>query len=280
MSDFFDIKNRIAAEIFSYDGRMSVYLNDLKGGVIGIDEKRRFETASCIKVFILAALYDMCARGERSLDEVIECGEKHLINGSGVMRALRLPAPISVFNAATLMIIVSDNTATNLMIDYLGLDNINAFIQRAGFADTVLHNEIDFEKYDRLGTTTAADYGEFFFRLAKKELLGGEADEAMLEILKKQHYNTMLVSNIPPYYFDSEDTGDEQLIWSASKSGSMNACRNDGGIIHTPAGDYVIVILTTEFSDSLYYNAHPSTVYGARVSRLVFERFVNNGGRF
>ena len=275
--DSMSLENRIKAEIFSYDGKMSVYLDDLQGHIVGIGENDAFETASCVKTYILGCLYDMCARGERSLSDELVCEQRHQICGSGVLCSLRERPHLSVYNTAVLMIIVSDNVATNMMIEYLGLDNINAWIAREGFLATTLHNPIDFDRYSRLGTTTPADYGRFFARLAKKQLVSPEADAAMLEIFKQQHYNSTLVGGFPQYYLDSEDTGDEQLVWCASKSGSMNACRNDGGIIGTPLGEYVIVIMTTGFSDTLYYPAHPSTVFGQRVSRLAFERFTALG---
>jgi beta-lactamase class A len=102
----------------------------------------------------------------------------------------------------------------------------------------------------------------------------------MLDILEKQHYNTMLVKELAPYYLDSEDTGDEELIRIASKSGSMDECRNDGGIIFTPYGDYAIAIFTKEFKDSLYYQEHESYRFGARVSKLLFDNFISLKGAF
>ncbi len=127
------------------------------------------------------------------------------------------------------MIIVSDNIATNIMIDLLGIDNINNTCQELGFKDTILYNKLDFSKYSKLGTTTPRDYARLFEMIYKEELWSKEASREMLEIFKKQHYNTMLTRDLPQYYLDSENTGDEELIYIASKSGSMNACRNDGG---------------------------------------------------
>ena len=65
----------------------------------------------------------------------------------------------------------------------------------------------------------------------------------------------------------------------ASKSGSMNACRNDGGIVHTPYGEYVIVIMNKNFSDAIYYDDHPALVFGAKVSRLIFDQYLALEGR-
>src|SRR5699024_3881272 len=125
------------------------------------------------------------------------------------------------------MIVVSDNIATNMIIDYLGVDTINAFIKKTGFSETVLHNPIDFQKYSQLGSSTPEDYGRFYELLADGKLVSEHASKEMMEILKKQHYNRMLIKDLPPYLLDSEDTGDEELITVASKSGSMNACRID-----------------------------------------------------
>ena len=119
-----------------------------------------------------------------------------------------------------------------------------------------------------------------FTRLVRGELISPEADQQMLEIFKKQHYNSMITGDFPPYYMYSEDTGEEELIQVASKSGSMDACRNDGGIIYTPYGPYVLVMMHKNFSDSLYYSNHPATVYGAKVSRMILDQYLALEGRF
>lgn len=274
------LEKRIQAEIASYDGTMSVYADDLKGNIIAIGEAETFETASTIKTYILACLFDEIEKGKASLTEMVTYEEKHFIDGSGVLRSLDPGLSIRVKDAATLMIIVSDNIATNIMIDYLGLDTINQCIQKLGCKDTELHNPIDFQKYDKLGTTTPKDYASMFVRLAQGKLISPEADRQMLEIFKKQHYNSMITGEFPPYYMDSEDTGEEELIWVASKSGSMDACRNDGGIIHTPYGPYVLVMMNKNFSDSLYYAGHPATRYGSKVSRMLLDQFLALEGRF
>ena len=60
----------------------------------------------------------------------------------------------------------------------------------------------------------------------------------------------------------------------------MNKCRNDGGIVGTPYGQYVITILTKDFADKQYHKEHESTIYGARVSRLLFDQYMALEGRF
>ncbi len=273
------LEKRIAAELASYDGHMSVYADDMKGNVVAIGADEPFETASTIKTYILACLFEQAERGQASLEDRLVYKKEHFVDGSGVLRDLGVGAKLAVKDVATLMIIISDNIATNMMIDYLGIDTINACIRGLGCTGTTLHNPIDFERYDRLGTTTPRDYASMFLRLAKGELVSSAASEQMRAIFRRQHYNGMLTRFIPPYFLDSEDTGEEELIYVASKSGSMNACRNDGGIVHTPYGEYVIVIMNKNFSDAIYYDDHPALVFGAKVSRLIFDQYLALEGR-
>lgn len=272
------LEERIEAELKSYDGTMGLYIDDLKGNVITRFPDEKFETASTIKVYILAALFDAIEQGKASLKDMLTCEERFWIDGSGILGSLEVGTTLSVKNVATLMIIVSDNIATNMLIDYLGIDSINACIQKLGCKDTVLHNVLDFAKYHQLGTTTPRDYASMFVRIQNRTLVSPEASEQMWQILSQQHYNSMIVKSLPQFYVDP-DNYDEQLFWFASKSGSMNACRNDGGIITTPYGSYVIVMLNKDFSDKQYYPDHPATVFGSRISRLIFDQYLTLEGR-
>ncbi|MCI9676906.1 MAG: serine hydrolase [Lachnospiraceae bacterium] len=278
MDERLSLENRIGVELKSYDGLMGIYIDDLMGNVVKINEKEKFETASTIKLFILASLFERIEKGELSLSDMLEYKQEHAIDGSGVLSSMEVGTKLSVRNVATLMIIVSDNIATNMLIDFLGVGQINDCIQRLGCGDTILHNRIDFEKYSKLGTSTPEDYARMWVRMAQGKLISAKASEQMLEICRQQHYNTMLTKNLPPYYLDA-DNYDEEIIYVASKSGSMNACRNDGGIVSTPYGKYVIVMFNKDFSDSQYYPDHPATVFGSKVSRLIFDQYLALEGR-
>lgn len=273
------LEERIRAELASYNGTMGIYVNDFKGNKVEINIDEKYETASTIKTYILGALYEEVAKGRKRLDDMLKYTKENETEGSGILNSLDYGVELTVKNTATLMIIVSDNIATNMIIDYLGLDTINAFIQSHGFKDTRLHNRIDFTEYDRLGTTTPGDYGRFFELLCQEELVSAGASEEMLEIFRKQHYNAAITKGFPQYFLDSEDTGEEELIYVASKSGSMDACRNDGGIVSTPYGKYVIVLFNKNFTDPIYYPDHQATVFSSRVSRLIFDQYLALKGR-
>jgi beta-lactamase class A len=274
------LEARLRAEVISFSGHVSFYANDFKGHVISVNAHEQFEAASAIKVFILAEFFRQVHEGRLDPHRLLEYKKENYITGSGLLRHLDFGVTLSAVNLARMMIIISDNIATNTLIDVLGIDNINGTIEALGFSSTKLHNKIDFDKYERLGTTTPRDYGVFFEKLRGEALWSREASRQMLAIFKKQQYNRMLTKDFPQYYLDSEDTGDEELITVASKSGSMDAARNDGGIVYTPYGSYVIVIFTKQFKDPLYYNDHESYIYGGRASRLIFDQYLALRGRF
>ena len=244
------LEKRIDAELYSYQGRMSVFVDDLQGHTVERGADEEFETASVIKAFLLAALYLQAERGKADLSVEIEYEASQFVDGSGMLRALGVGARLKVKDTATMMIICSDNIATNMLIDYLGLD-----------------------------TTTPRDYASLLAQMARGTLVSKAASVEMLAILRQQHYNTMLTKDFPQYYLDCEETGAPELLWVASKSGSMNACRNDGGIVHTPYGEYVIVLMNKDFHDIIEYNDHPAIVYGARVSRMILDQVLACEGK-
>lgn len=278
--DKLSLESRINAEVYNFSGKIGLYANDFKGNIIEINSDDKFETASTIKVFVLAELYKQIHEKKIVPNKILKYEKENFVVGSGILRDLDYGIEMTAKSIATLMIIISDNIATNILIDLLGIDNINNTCMDLGLKDTVLHNKIDFEKYSKLGTTTPRDYGKFFELLYKKELWSKDISEEMIEIFKKQHYNTILTRELPQYFLDSENTGDEELFSIASKSGSMNACRNDGGIVFTPYGGYVISFFTKDFVDNLYYNDHESYRFGGKVSRLMFDQYLALEGRF
>lgn len=258
------LESRLKAEVVSFSSKVCLYANDFKGNVIEINADEKFESGSCCKIFILAELFKQVGEKKINLNNMLQYTKENYVVGSGILRAMDFGVELTVKNFATFMIIISDNIATNILIDLLGIDNINNTCNDLGFSNTVLHN----------------NYGKIFKKICKRELWSKESSEQMLEILKNQHYNTILTRNLPQYYLDSEDTGDEELIYIVSKSGSMDTCRNDGGIIHTPYGNYVLAIFTKLFKDPLYYSDHESYRYAPKASRLLFDQYLALKGRF
>ena len=187
---------------------------------------------------------------------------------------------------AILMMIMSDNIATNKMIEYLGFENINNTIKTIGLKNTTLvAKKLDFNIYNSVGKTTAYEYAKAFEMILKKEILTPELCDEIIELLSKQIYNTMIARFLPPLEVELKGTDDAYINYIASKSGGLGDegrddienCRNDGGIISTKAGNYIISIFTSNFSDHCFYADNPATILGGKISKMVYDNFKNNG---
>src|SRR5436190_4870180 len=112
------LADRLAALIRFFYGTVSLYAKNLETGRdVGHDADRRVRTASTIKLPILCALESLVARGVVGWDEPLRVRQEDKVSGSGVLADVEDGTTLSVRNVATLMIIVSDNTATNLVLD-------------------------------------------------------------------------------------------------------------------------------------------------------------------
>lgn len=193
------LERRIDAELCGLDAKMCVYADDLHGHVVERGADDEFESASTIKIYILGCLYAQAEAGKASLNAELTYEARHFVDGSGLIRSLGEGARLRARDVATLMIVVSDNIATNMLIDYLGLDTINAFIRSIGCTHTKLHRSLRSDNWsEKLGTITPRDMGRFFALLAKGELVSPQASDAMRNVFRQQHYNTMLAGSIPP----------------------------------------------------------------------------------
>ena len=218
------LERRIDAELCGLDAKMCVYADDLHGHVVERGADDEFESASTIKIYILGCLYAQAEAGKASLDAELTYEARHFVDGSGLIRSLGEGARLRARDVATLMIVVSDNIATNMLIDYLGLDTINAFIRSIGCTHTKLHRSLRSDNWsEKLGAITPRDMGRFFALLAKGELVSPQASDAMRNVFRQQHYNTMLTHDFPQFYLDCEETGKPELLWVAKAAPWMPA---------------------------------------------------------
>ena len=113
------LEKRIAAELYSYQGRMSVFVDDLRGSTVEIGADEEFETASTIKAFILAVLYLQVSRGRADLEEEITYEASQFVDGSGMLRALGVDSML-LGVIVVVLCIPSATNATNIAYLYGG----------------------------------------------------------------------------------------------------------------------------------------------------------------
>ena len=139
MGVFKSLHERLLSIGETYTGKWTYALTDIESGErIGFDEDDVMPTASLIKVPILIALYQAVEDGRIALDDRITFGDEHRFPGSGVLQRMSSGVEMSVRDAAVLMIIISDNVATNMVADLVGHDFINEQQRRMGMEQTAI----------------------------------------------------------------------------------------------------------------------------------------------
>ena len=250
-----------------FSGELGLYVHDLaRGEEFGSGAEVRFRAASTIKLFVLWELMRQAAEGRLSLDDQVEMRAADRAQGSGVIADLSPGLKLTLRDAATLMITVSDNTATNLVIDRVGTRNVNRTAAAAGFPGTHLAGKI-FKGRGVHSMTTPADLGRLMTAVARGRAVGRFESGQMLGILKREQY-AYIVGRMIPY--DPWATGPG--AWTlASKSGSLSGCRNDAAYVRAPHARYAIALMSDGCADQRPYVDNEALICLARIAALVHE---------
>lgn len=205
------------------------------GREIGIEASAPFPSASIIKLLILVELFAAIDGGRLDGDESLEAGAAELVGGSGVLHLLRPGHRFSLLELAALMITVSDNSASNLLIDRLGLPAINRRAEMLGLEATCLQRkffDLDARAAGRDNFISGRDVTSLLKRLALRGCVSPEADTRMIEILKRQQFTERIARVLPPSWC------------SASKSGALHDVAHDACIVDPDGEPLVICVLT------------------------------------
>lgn len=229
--------------------KVEQYLNDgteyavylaypTKSNEVFIYNSKPMRSASMIKVFIMATVMEKAQRGELSLDETITLQSSDKVGGAGILVGYSSGTEFTLREVLELMITHSDNTATNIIIDRVGMSAINNYIQRQGYGDTILRRKM--KDYDAIAEgrenfSSVRDLGTFFLRLYNYECIDATYDKIMIDFLVKQTDTDCFPAALP----------DKQI---AHKTGALDGLYDDGGIIYSDNGDAVLVIMTENFT--------------------------------
>lgn len=245
------------------DGATSEDRNDAGG--VAWRAYEQFPAASTIKVFVLQALLERVAAGELALEEERTVRECDYVTGSGVLKSLTPGRAHTLLDLATLMIVVSDNTATNVLIDAVGLERINASILQRGWRSTFLAGKLQVSAAARgsrpsPSLTSPFDLVDYFGRLWLGELLPPALTRLSQRIYRQQQYTELgRCLDHDPY---TVELG--VAPWRiASKSGSLRGVRNDAGVFEPRSGaaPLVVAVMTKGCPDERFHAEN----LGARV---------------
>ena len=233
-------------------------------------------SASLIKLPLLAHALTEVARGNLSLAQPVTLSDKDRVGGAGVLHTLSGELSLPLRDVLTLMIIVSDNTATNLTIDLLGQDSVNRFIADLGLSQTRLAGKLQLpvvlrnaaQQRGESNSSCAADILGLLLRLESRDLLPDELTDVALDILHKQQFTEALARYLPT---DAELHSPSVRV--ASKSGCLRGLWHDAGIVYSAADEplYTLVIMTENARDTSYSWEQEGMLFIAEVSRRIFE---------
>lgn len=238
------LEGRLRGISDAYSERCTWALTDLTSGEhIGHDEDVVMPTASLIKVSVLVSLYQAVADGRVSLADRVTYGPEHRCLGSGVLSRLDYGLDLSVRDAAVLMMIISDNSATNICIDLAGLDFVNEMARRLGLPATRLFLRLGDSSAGldarRMSVSSAGDIAALMAMIARHECVSPEASEDMLRIMRRSDYRHELSRELP--WNEMNMLGDPKQAWVAEKGGSfLNGVRTGGAVFKGPRGSFAM----------------------------------------
>ena len=198
-------------------------------------ERDVLPSASLIKLPILATFWEEVERGRLDPAERVIVPADARVKGTGVLKALTPGLTPTWNDLATLMITVSDNVATNLVVDRLGMETIQAWITKAGLGDTRLERRMMDRAAMTAGrnnVTSASDIDALLFAIATGTCVSANASRQMRRALEAQQIQDRLARRLP---------ADARVI---NKTGNFADVMHDAGIIMWPGGTLVIAVLT------------------------------------
>lgn len=225
-------------------GRVSLYYQPLDGGcALMHNENEPLIAASVIKIPIMVEAFRQFEAGILSPDDVHVLRDAEKMPSCGALNRMHDGLEVSLRDLVELMIVLSDNTATNILIDLLGKDNVNATLQAYGITRSVLRRKL-FDREAHLAgienTVTAQDMGILLEKMYRGELISEAASREMLEILRNQKLNGKM-----PFYLKPRG------IASAHKTGEDDGITHDVGIVFA-RNPFVLCMLSNETDVPVY----------------------------
>ena len=234
-------------------GRVGICAETLDGRhLIEVNADEVYPAASSIKMYVLFTLLAQADHGQLVLDERIEFTPAAAKPGSGVLFHLDPGLQPTLKDLATLMMMISDNSALMMLTNYLGLDTINAEIDQLGLEHTRFGDWSRFETTyaDSMlfGHATPREFVHFLLRMRSGELLSPASQEIFWDTLRIQKYIEPIRKFLPASPW-SREFGEAETVWVASKSGLLDDCATESGFIKVNDGGWALSIMVKDLPE-------------------------------
>jgi beta-lactamase class A len=265
-----NLDERIRAEVAAFKGKVWLYAKNLDtGAVYSFNGDERVRTASTIKLAIMVEAFSQVAEGKiKWTDEIILTKEKK-VGGAGILFEFADNLKVTLRDALHLMITISDNTATNLVLDAVTADAVNARMDKLGFKHTRSLRKV-FGGGDSaagkdpknstfgLGVTTPREMVTLMEKLELGEIVSPEAAKDMLGILKRQQFH--------------DGVGRTLLdVTIANKTGALDRLRSDVAIVYTRRGRIAMAITCDDMPEVVWNTENPGLLMLSRLSLILMD---------
>jgi beta-lactamase class A len=277
------IDRRIQAAIQGFPGSVSLYAKNLDTGLTyDLRGDAPVPTASTIKLPIMVELFAEAQEGKLDWNQKLQLTDQDKVSGSGVLTELSGGDALTIKDLMHLMIVVSDNTATNLILDRIGGDAVNLRMARLGLKQTAVMRKIMQAKLfpngdakprpegltnegkkpgnDRWGTgrSSPRDMVGILERLYRGELVSKAASEEMIAVLKRQQ--------------DHNGVGrDMKNAVIASKSGALDHLRSEAAIVYSQGGAVAMAITVKDIPEVDYGVDNPGNLLLSALSGILVQ---------
>jgi beta-lactamase class A len=266
----------IKAEVAAIKGNVWIYAKNLDtGATYDLRGDERVRTASTIKLPILVAAYAEVADGKARWDQELIVTKEKKVPGSGVLTEFADGTKITLRDAANLMIVVSDNTAANLVLDVVSPDTVNARMDALGFTRTravrkigggspsTVNDDPVWRLYG-LGVSTPHEMVTLLERLERGEIVSQAASKEMIETLKREQYGDAIGRTL----YD---------VPVARKLGALDRLRSDVGIVYSRRGRIAMAITVDDMPEVHYSPDNPGLLLISRLSVLLMDGLAMTG---
>ena len=246
------LQDKISAATAGFTGTVSIFAKNLDtGATFALRPDERVRTASTIKLPILCATFEGVKEGRWSWTDLITLHDSDKVSGSGILGEFSDGMKFPLVDLTHLMIVLSDNTATNLVLDKVTADYVNEYMDKLGLKGTRSMRKVRGDGADLkspsgfskagldpanqkygLGSSTPRDMVTILERLEKGEIVSPEASKEILKVLKRQRDNNGIARRV------------EGMV-VANKAGALDHLRSDVGIVYAK-GNRIAMAITCE----------------------------------
>ena len=274
------LEEALRARVAGFAGTVSLYAKNLDTGTaVGLRESEPVRTASTIKLPVMLAVFDAVERGKAKWDGPLTLTAADKVSGSGVLGTefsdgVRLP----LRDVVHLMIVVSDNTATNMVLERFSADAVNAYLDRIGIKTTRAMRKVrgdgaqlkspsgwsaagklpENQKYG-LGVSTPRDMVAILERLERGEIVSAAASKEMLAIMKRCQDETGVRRRLSG-------------VTVANKTGALDALRSDIALVYAKRGRIAMAITVDGMPKTDYSPDNAGSLLIADLAVMLVER--------